>query len=151
MKLKFSPLQITLAVLIFALLILGSCSKENSRNEDPLQEEQASLISSESDGEAEMIFNEVFDDAMGPSDEVGMAGTGIFGRAATTLPGDVARPDTLPPCVTVTVTHLNPPNIFPIRIVIDFGNTGCLCRDGRVRKGRIITEYTNRLLYPGAV
>lgn len=151
MKLRFSPLQLTLATFIFTLLIIGSCSKEKSRNEDPQKEEQASLASSESDGEAEMVFNQVFDDAMGPSDEVGMAGTGIFGRAANTLPGDVARPDTLPPCVTITVTHLNPPNVFPIRIVIDFGNIGCVCRDGHTRKGKIITEYTNRLLYPGAI
>lgn len=151
MKIRFSPLQLTLALFVFVLLIIGSCSKEKSNNEDPVQAEQASLASSESDGEAELVFNEVFDDAMGASDEVGMAGTGIFARAANTQPGDVARPDTLPPCVTVTVTHLNPPNIFPERIVIDFGNTGCLCRDGHTRRGKIITEYTNRLLYPSAV
>lgn len=151
MKLRFSLLHTSLAAFIFTLLVLGSCSKENSRKEDPQQEDQASLVSSQSDGEAEMVFNEVFDDAMGPSDEVGMAGTGIFSRAANTLPGDVARPDTLPTCVTVTVTHLNSPAIFPIRIVIDFGNNGCPCRDGHIRKGKIITEYTSRLLYPGAI
>ena len=151
MKLRFSPLQLTLATFVSVLLIIGSCSKEKSSNEDPTQAEQASLVSSESDGDAELVFNEVFDDAMGASDEVGLAGTGIFGRAANTQPGDVARPDTLPPCVTVTITHLNPPNVFPERIVIDFGNTGCSCRDGHTRKGKIITEYTARLLYPSAV
>lgn len=151
MKSRFSLLQLSLTISIFIFLLLGSCSKEGSHNENAAQEEQASLASSESDGEAEMVFNEVFDDAMGASDEVGLAGTGIFGRAANTQPGDLARPDTLPPCVTVTVTHLSPPNIFPVRIVIDFGNSGCLCHDGHTRRGKIITEYTARLLYPGAV
>jgi hypothetical protein len=151
MKPRFSPIQITFVAFIFLLLIIGSCSKENSGNDNAQQEDQASLVSSESDVEAEMVFNEIFDDAMGPSDEVGMAGTGIFARAVNTSSGDVARPDTLPPCVTVTVTHINPPNVFPVRVVIDFGNTGCVCRDGRTRRGKIITEYTNRLLYPGAI
>ena len=33
----------------------------------------------------------------------------------------------------------------------DFGTIGCTGPDGRVRRGKIITEYTNRLIYPGAI
>jgi hypothetical protein len=125
-----------------------SCTKEDSQNgSDSQQEEQASMASSESDGEAEMVFNEVFDDAMGASDDVGMAGTGIFGRANLNGSLDVQR---LTGCFTVALTHpANTP--FPVRIVIDFGSAGCTGADGHLRKGKIITEYTNRLLIPGAI
>src|SRR5258705_12944344 len=82
---KFSLTQLITTAFLFNLLIFFSCTKENSQNGTAdQQEEQASIVSSESDGEAEIVFNEVFDDAMGVSDEVGMAGTGIFGRTAAT-------------------------------------------------------------------
>jgi hypothetical protein len=98
-----------------------------------------------------MVFNEVFDDVMGVNDDVGMSGTGIFGRSNNSDPNGistVARPDTIR-CFTVTITHTSN-TIFPVHIVIDFGTTGCLGKDGHIRKGKIITDYTNRLLYPGA-
>jgi hypothetical protein len=49
----------------------------------------------------------------------------------------------------VTITHPTSAP-FPKHIVIDFGS-GCLGRDGRVRKGKIIIDYTNRLIFPGAM
>jgi hypothetical protein len=155
MKLRFSAVQVVIAAFTFILFTIGSCSKETSQNGNPQQEEQASLASSESDGEAEMVFNEVFDDAMGVNDEVGMAGTGIFGRNSygtsinTINPG--ARVDSLPHCVSVTITHTNAPAIFPVRVVIDFGTSGCPGPDGHIRRGKIINEYTNRLVVPGAI
>jgi hypothetical protein len=45
---------------------------------------------------------------------------------------------------------MNPPNPFPVMVVITFPQTGCLGPDGRVRRGQIKTIYTNRLLVPGA-
>jgi hypothetical protein len=60
--------------------------------------------------------------------------------------GITARVDA---CPTVTVTHLNAPDQFPVKIVMDFG-TGCTGRDGRNRSGKIISVYTNRLVVPGA-
>jgi hypothetical protein len=95
-----------------------------------------SKLSSESDSEAELIYDGIFDDAMGVNDEVGMGGMGIFGR--------------LNACPTVTVTRPNAPAPFPVRVVLDFG-TGCVARDGHYRKGKIIHVYTNRLLVPNAV
>jgi hypothetical protein len=149
MKLSFNLTQLLTAAFFFTLLTIGSCSKENSQGTNA-QEEDASLASSESDAEAEMVFNEVFDDAMGPNNDVGMAGTGVFGRGTTT--DGLARLDSLPGCATVTITHPAYPAFFPVKIVVDFGTTGCSSTvDGHVRKGKIITEYTNRLIIPGAV
>lgn len=141
------PLQ--LATLV-SFLFFVSCSKEDSNNGTDAQEEEVSRVSSESDSEAETVFNGIFDDAMGASDEVGMAGTGIFGLNAigdNTGTGETAR---INGCFTVTVTH-TPTVIFPVRVVIDFGTTPCLGPDGHTRMGKIITEYSNRLIMPGAV
>ena len=138
MKSRINLTQIAFLSFFFSLLMASSCSKENSRSgTDDEQEVTASKVSSESDGQAELIFNGLFDDAMGVNDEVGMSGTGVFGRINA--------------CPTVTVIHLNPPAVFPVRVVLDFGNPGCTGNDGHLRSGRIITEYTNRLLYPGAI
>jgi hypothetical protein len=138
MKARFNPTQFAVLSFFFGLLIVTSCSKENSRSASTdAQEVTASQVSSESDGQAELVFNNLFDDAMGVSDEVGMSGTGIFGRTLS--------------CPSVTLTHLNPPSVFPIRVVLDFGNTGCTGNDGRLRSGKINIEYTGRLLYPGSI
>lgn len=138
MKLRFNPIQLNIIIFFFGLLIIASCKKENSQSSsDKQQEADASLVSSESDGEAEMIFNGVFDDAIGVSNDVGMAGTGIFGRVTA--------------CYTITISHLSTTSAFPVRFVIDFGTVGCQGQDGHIRRGKVITEYTNRLIFPGAV
>ena len=45
----------------------------------------------------------------------------------------------------------NAPALFPIRVLMDFGVNGCVGPDGHFRKGKVVTEYTNRLLVPGAI
>src|SRR5260221_7914455 len=147
MKFKLPLTQVMTLVIFFNLLMIASCTKENSQNGTPDQQEvQASLASSESDGEAEMVFNGIFDDAIGVNNDVGMAGTGIFGRSAPTTIGEAERVTT---CFTVTVTHVTTATFFPLRVVIDFGTSGCAGVDGHVRRGKIISEYSSRLLYPG--
>lgn len=135
---------------VLSLLFVVSCSKEKSSGETNQQEEQVSMVSTESEAEAEMVYNGVFDDVMGVNDDVGMAGTGIFGRSAIAVePGspEMARPLA---CFTVSVTH--PANtLFPARVVIDFGATPCMGPDGHTRRGKIVIEYTNRLIIPGAI
>jgi hypothetical protein len=43
----------------------------------------------------------------------------------------------------------NIPHVFPKTVTIDFG-TGCLGRDGKYRKGKIVSIYTNPMVVPGA-
>lgn len=153
MKHSFNLTRLITASLFFSLLVFVSCQKETSSGGTDAEEFEASLASSEGDSEAEVTFNSIFDDAMGANDDVGLAGTGVFyGRSNTNESGDVARGDSLSPvtrCFTVTITHPNS-TPFPVRILIDFGTAGCRGPDGNLRKGKIITEYTNRLLVPGA-
>ena len=138
MNLRSNFSYLVIFLLGSVLLLIISCGKEHSRNgTEEEQEMQSSKVSSESDGEAEIIFNGLFDDAIGVNTEVGIGGTGIFGRTQT--------------CPTVTVVHTAYPAVFPIRVTLDFGTTGCTPpNDPHVRKGKIIIEYTNRLIEPGA-
>jgi hypothetical protein len=149
MKPRLNLTQVMTALVIGSLLLIGSCSKENSHSgTSDAEEEQASMVSSEADGEAEMIFNGIFDDVMGANDDVGMAGTGIFGLMAPSGGGVVQRPNS---CFILTVTHLNAPDPFPVRIDIDFGTVVCQGADGHVRSGKISIQYTSRLIVPGAI
>ena len=143
MKLIFSPARLATLVLV-SLLIFGSCKKETSGSES--EEVFASQASSEADAESDDIFNEVFDNVMGVNADVAFGGTGVFGQVNQSSIGETARTTA---CPDVTVTHLNAPDVFPVKIVMDFG-TGCTGRDGRTRSGKIITVYTNRLIVPGA-
>lgn len=144
MKLIFNPARLA-ALILISFLIFGSCKKETSGNDT--QEEFASQASSQADAESDDIFNEVFDNVMGVNTDVALGGTGVFGQMNTGISGGVARIDA---CPTVTITHPNAPDIFPIKVVMDFGS-GCVGRDGRTRSGKIISVYTNRLIYPGAI
>lgn len=149
MKLSFTLPQLITSAFIFSLLTIGSCSKEKSSGNDQEQQD-ASLTSAQYDSQSEMAFNEVFDDAMGVNNDVGMAGTGVFGRGEST--SGYNRLDSLPPCATVIIVHASTSSFFPVRITIDFGTTGCIRpADGHSRKGKIIIDYSNRLTLPGAI
>lgn len=148
MKIMLRPIQTSLYIALLLSLLFAACTKEKSgsgSNNNDAIEEQVSQINAESDAEAEIVFNGIFDDVMGASDDVGMAGTGWYGRYAS---GSLIN-ERVQACYTVTITSLSPPTLFPVRIVIDFG-TGCQGRDGRTRKGKIVTEYSARLIVPGA-
>lgn len=130
MKTVRLPLRGVLAAATFSLLFI-SCDKNPIAK--ILEEKEATVLSAETDVTAEAAFNDVFNNVMGVNDEVGMAGTGAFGR--------VNEPWH---CYTVTATKLDAPRTFPLKIVVDFG-TGCTGRNGVLRKGKIITTYSNRL------
>jgi hypothetical protein len=140
-----------------ATLFITGCKKEDSSTDTPAQQAEFAAATSEADAEAEVIFDDVFDNVMGVDTEVGVGGTGVFGSANTTGGGlgdevingvnGPAGVDTTR-CFTVVYTQLAPPARFPLKVVIDFG-AGCTGRDGRVRKGKIIIVYSGPLFIPG--
>ena len=136
---------ITVAFLVSLFTI--SCKKEQSGSLSSAEEEHAVNSSTQSETENEVVFNDVFDNVIGVNTEVGIGGTGIFGRIGSS--GREMNPDTLPACTQVSIILLNAPARFPMKIIIDFG-TGCIGRDGHKRYGKIITEYTGRLIEPGS-
>jgi hypothetical protein len=131
---------------LFTSLVMIACKKEQSDSLSPAEEEQAVNYSTQSETENEVVFNDIFDNVMGVNTEVGIGGTGIFGRVASN--GREMDPDSLPSCTQISITLLNAPARFPMKIIIDFG-AGCLGRDGHKRSGKIITEYTGKLTEPG--
>jgi hypothetical protein len=143
-----------------AAMLFAACSKDNSSSNLNPSEESFATNAAAADVEAEVVFEDVFDNVMGVNDEFGVGGVGVFGKyndAVTDNKGasvdlSAGRTDSLqnPGCQKVTITRLNAPNPFPVRVVIDFG-TGCVGRDGRTRKGKIITTYTGRMVVPGSV
>jgi len=52
-------------------------------------------------------------------------------------------------CATVTITRRG--SNATGNILVDFGTTGCLGRDGRMRKGKIRFTYTDRMRIAGSV
>ena len=123
-------------------LTLFSCIKENSDNLIETEEIELSKVASEGDAQSEQSYSQIFDDVIGMSDEVGVMGSGIFGREYGL--------DTAQRCFTVRVERPNAPQPFPMIVTINFPQSGCVGPDGRVRRGQMRTTYTNRLMVSGA-
>ena len=143
MNIVNTPARFLTALFLFTALIIFSCKKENSGT-SAADQENASLSAAESNVEAEFVFNDVFDNVMGVNNDVGVQGTGVFGRIMNANT-EAERPLV---CYTVSITQLSSPALFPLQIVIDFGG-GCEGKDGHIRKGKIIATYTGRLIVPG--
>lgn len=155
MKFPGNPTQLVLALFLFIIVTVFSCKKETSDTNDQ-DEALANISATESNAEADNVFNGVFDDVLGVNTNVGMGGTGIFGRKASPgiatsyADGRISNMGQLPPCLNIIIVQPTP-NSFPITITFDFGSTGCAANDGHWRKGKIVVEYSNRLLIPGAI
>jgi hypothetical protein len=134
-----------------AIIFIASCKKEDE-NITPQQKQEFAMATSQADAEAEGVFDDLFDNTLGVSDEVGIGGTGVFGTLkpssnnGTEAISQVNRVDSNA-CFIVTTTQIGGTR-FPLQVTLDFG-AGCLGRDGRTRKGKIIINYTGRLLVPG--
>jgi len=149
MKTWNMPTKISLTLLLLGGLLFTSCKKESSSS---AKEEAEVMESTASDSEADMTYDEVFNTTMGigaeaNGEELGItAGTGVFARIEN---GQITgRVDSTQRCFTVTVTPMDR-GVFPKTVVINFGN-GCLGRDGKLRKGKIITVYTGPMRVPGS-
>jgi hypothetical protein len=149
-NLSFNRITIISLVVFFAA-VLYSCQKENSLSSSTqtISEEQASVYSDEST-QADASFEDVGDVGMMAADEEGVESTS--GRSE-----DGGRPYLptfdelrlrLGPCATITITPND--STYPKTIVIDFGD-GCLCRDGKFRKGAIVLHLTGPIRRPGSV
>jgi hypothetical protein len=134
-----------LTTILVTGLFLSACKKQDEGSGANGKEEFA-MAASESDATAEGIFDDVFNNVMGVSPEVGIGGTGVFGRVDVSG-GRLEGVDSTP-CYTLTIKQLNNATRFPLQITIDFGS-GCTAKDGRTRKGRITIVYTGSLVISG--
>jgi hypothetical protein len=136
----------TLAFLLLGALTFTSCKKESSTASD----ETATVESTESNSEAEAAYDDVFDNTMGigveSGEDLGITGSvGVFGRMES---GSYTGRIDSNRCFTVTVVPQTP-GVFPKTVTINFG-AGCLGRDGKLRKGKIITVFTGKMKIPGS-
>lgn len=134
--------------LITSLLVFGACKKSNDTQSNDEVEVQQATASSEADAQADVLFNDVFDNVMGVNDDVAFGGeVGVFARTSNTQAREEGA-DSTPHCLTVTISP-SAMGAFPKTVTLDFG-TGCTGRDGHTRRGRIITVYTGRMTVPGS-
>ena len=149
---------INLSTWLLAFSLIGaftftSCQKENSLvNSAPAENDPVELAATQDatvqEAESEAQFDDVFNitasmnkDQVGEDLGVTANVSGLFELGSTTNT-NTAR------CFTITVVP-NIPHVFPKTVTIDFG-TGCLGRDGKFRKGKIVSIYTNPMVVPGA-
>ncbi len=136
------------ALFLFALV---SCQKEGSLSSTDtvaVTEEEAVTYSDEST-QTEASFDDVEDVSMLAADEEGE--TSMFGRGGETgrlFPFAELR-IRLGVCASITVSPND--STYPKTVTIDFGPDGCLCADGKFRRGAIVIHLTAPIRRPGAV
>jgi len=122
--------------LIIALFVItGIVSLTSSCQKDDQQ-----VIDNTSAAADDAFAEGIYTDATNIADEAYDFGTGGFKSG-----DDVGQ--FLSNCATVTLDT----TVMPRELTIDFGNTNCLCRDGRFRRGKIIVTFTGRYRHPGTV
>ncbi len=147
---KIKNLSHAFITLLTASSLLVACQK-NTDVQDALKEEtEQAITTSEADAEADVLYDDVFDNVMGINEEVGLGGSiGVFGRSSVVnTAGRFEGTDSTQRCFTVTITPLAP-GVFPKKVILDFG-TGCKGKDGHIRRGKVITNFSGRMVEPGS-
>lgn len=128
-----------LAMLTFAAT---SCTKSTQEATLAPQEVENLTASTQDDAIADQIFAEIHEQEMGLVDEFDVPGIGLNSDISINQDSLGNR------CVKMTIVPRNPME-FPKTVTVDYGN-GCPGRDGRVRKGKMITVYSAPMIRPGA-
>ena len=147
-----NPRSATLVVAA-ALFSITSCKKDNSANNSVIDPDPiATVDAAQGEADASGQFEDVFNVTMGvqsndAGEDIGLGtGANIIYKPADA--NGTLTPDSAAHCFTVTVI----PKIahqFPKTVTLDFG-TGCLGKDGKLRKGKIVTIFTGPMRIPGS-
>jgi len=121
-------LNLALALIALAVLVT-SCNKE-----EDIKTEDTSIA--REDSFAESVFERVSDIA----DEA-------YDMSTNHLKSTEWNRLFLSPCATVSLDT----TVMPRVLTIDFGDTNCLCFDGRYRRGQILVTFNGRYRHPGTV
>lgn len=142
-----------LALGLIGAISFSSCQKDNSFTSPAATNTEATELAateeiSIQDADAEAQFDDVFNitasmNSSEVGEDLGVSAnvSGLFELGSTNNPANLR-------CFTITVVP-NIPHVFPKTVTIDFGN-GCLGRDGKFRKGKIVSIYTNPMRVPTA-
>lgn len=153
MKIKLQSFAITCAALL--IMLASSCKKESSSTSAAVGDQEAQTITQEN-AAAEAEFNDITEIGLSTgadleavastnSTEVvgGAAGTGLGFRLDlfTNLQWKIG------PCTSIQVEPDD--STYPKTVTINYGE-GCICRDGKFRKGAIILYFTGPIRRPGS-
>ncbi len=125
---KKLSLIISLAGFFGFLVILSSCNKDNAKPD-------TEFTAAADDAYAEQVFDNVTNIA---DEAYDASSNGFKSTEGWIYLGD---------CATVTLDTTS----FPYLLTIDFGDTNCLCNDGRYRRGKILVSFTGRYYHPGTI
>jgi len=141
------------SLLMIALVIFSSCKKDNTTQPADTSEVAATIDASQSDAIAEQQFDDVFNITMGvqasdAGEEIGLGEGADIIYTSTVNPNGTTSPDSSSHCFTVTVVpHIA--HVFPKTVTVDFGE-GCLGKDGKLRKGKIVSIFTGPMFIAGS-
>lgn len=113
--------------LMLTALIFTSCSKKQERYDTSFSEDNA-------------LAENIFKNVSGIADEAYEVGS-------KGLKSGIASNYYLSECVDITLDL----GSDPYALLVDFGNTNCLCNDGRNRKGKILLTFNGIYRDPGTV
>ena len=143
-----------LAFSLIGAITFSSCKKEESltplttTETDPV-ELAATQEATAEEAATEAQYDDVFNiTASMNKSEVG-EDLGVSANVSSLFELGSTTSSTTARCFTITVVP-NIPHVFPKTVTIDFG-TGCLGRDGKYRKGKIVSIYTKPMIVPGAI
>jgi hypothetical protein len=141
-----SPKWITLALFTAMFsVILFSCQKENSFNSEPAITGEQSQTYADESSEVQASLDDVDDIAFTAAEEESLS-AGSGGR--NFLPSFEELRLRIGNCAEITITPED--GSYPKTVLIDFGN-GCLCPDGKWRKGKLELHFTAPIRQPNAV
>lgn len=135
---------------IFFAVLFSACKKDNSGSSQPVKDEEAATISKEN-AVADAEYDDVTEIgyAAGADMETAAENGRVSGASRIKISVEIMidLQFKLGPCAQVTVSPDD--DTYPKTVTINYG-TGCLCRDGKVRKGTITLTYSAPLRQPGA-
>jgi len=129
MKINKSFLTL-LAGTTLLIVFIASCNKDEKEAE---QNEEITTV--QDNATAEKIFNDVSDIADQAYDSFQVI-------KSITYDGDITGN-----CAVFSLDTIG----FPRTLTIDFGDTNCLCSDGRFRRGKILVSFTGHYREEGTV
>lgn len=117
------------AIMLMVILFAG-CNKEDK---EASTDEEITTV--QDNANAEKIFSDV-------SDISDQAYNSFQAAKSTTNVGDI-----IGDCAVLSLDTIS----FPRTLTIDFGDTNCLCADGRYRRGKILVTFTGKYRDEGTV
>lgn len=127
--------------LLFSLLCLTALTSFTKQADQDNNRDSDAIAATADDVEADETFTEISNDVTGVNGDIAFAETEVG--------NDIQAWDPLTTrCYTVTISPLTI-GVWPKTVTLDFG-TGCLGKDGKTRKGKIITVFTGPLRIPGS-